>query len=109
MLSIAFLLLCGVTFGLLAAPLYATGQTFAGPSAAGRWMGLQNFLGNIAGVVGPPVTGFLIDRTGNFSSAFALAIATALAGMLSWLVIVPRIVPLEWPPAMQRYAVRSEA
>jgi MFS family permease len=109
MLSIAFLLLCGVTFGLLAAPLYATGQTFAGPSAAGRWMGLQNFLGNIAGVVGPPATGFLIDRTGNFSFAFALAIATALAGMLSWLLIVPSIVPLEWPPAMQRYAVRSEA
>jgi MFS family permease len=109
MLSIAFLLLCGVTFGLLSAPLYATGQTFAGPSAAGRWMGLQNFLGNIAGVVGPPVTGFLIDRTGNFSSAFALAIATALAGMLSWLLIVPSIVPLEWPPAMQRYAVRREA
>jgi cyanate permease len=72
-------------------------------------MGLRNFLGNIAGVVGPPVTGFLIDSTGNFSFAFALAIAMALAGMLSWLIIVPRIVPLEWPPGVRRYAVRREA
>jgi len=109
MLSVASLLLCGVTFGLLTAPLYATAQTFAGPLAAGRWMGLQNFLGNIAGVVGPPVTGFLIDRTGNFSFAFALAIAMALAGMVSWMVIVPRIAPLDWTPPMERYPIPKEA
>jgi MFS family permease len=108
-LSAAFLLVCGVTAGLMSPPLYATAQTFAGPTAAGRWMGLQNFLGNIAGVVGPPVTGFLVDRTGNFSSAFALAIAVALVGMLSWVTIVPCIAQLDWAPSVQHDPVRKEA
>jgi len=106
-LSVAFLLLCGVTFGLMTPPLYASAQTLAGPTAAGRWMGFQNFVGNLAGVVGPPITGFLIDRAGNFSSAFALAISVALVGTLSWLTIVPRIAPVTWAaPAAQRHAFR---
>lgn len=95
-LSAACLLISGFTFGLVTPTLYATAQTFAGPVAAGRWVGLQNFLGNIAGVTGPVVTGFLIDRTGHFAAAFALAIGTALIGLLTWLVIIPTIEQLDW-------------
>ena len=42
--------------------LYAVAQMFAGPRAAGTWIGVQNALGNISGIFGPIVTGMLIDR-----------------------------------------------
>ncbi|GAC1652938.1 MAG: MFS transporter [Gemmatimonadaceae bacterium] len=100
--SAACLVGCGVAFGLGSPTLYATAQTLAGPTAAGRWVGWQNFLGNLAGVVGPPVTGLLVDRTGHFFSAFALAVAVTIVGLLSWLTIVPRIAPLEWARAPGR-------
>jgi len=35
----------------------------AGPRQPGRWTGIQNFFGNLAGAVVPAVTGFLLDRT----------------------------------------------
>jgi cyanate permease len=94
--SEVFLLLTGVGFGPAAATLYASGQTLAGPAATGRWMGFQNGVGNLAGVVGPAITGFMIDRTGHFYTAFALAIAVALAGAAAWITIVPHIAPLDW-------------
>lgn len=97
-LSAVCLLLCGVSFGFGSPALYGAAQTMAGPTAAGRWVGFQNFAGNLAGVVGPAITGLLIDATGHFSSAFALAIGVALVGAVAWLVIVPRIAPLDWGP-----------
>ena len=41
--------------------IWAITQTLAGPYAAGRWTGLQNFVGNLAGVVAPAVTGFVLE------------------------------------------------
>jgi MFS family permease len=94
--SSACLLLTGVAFGLGSSTLFASAQTLAGPTAAGRWVGFQNFVGNLAGVMGPAITGFLVDRTGHFSSAFALAIIIAILGLLSWTIVVPRIAPVAW-------------
>jgi MFS family permease len=96
--SSACLLLAGLAFGSGSPTLYAVGQTLAGPAATGRWIGFQNFVGNLAGITGPAITGFLVDRTGHFYSAFALAIGVALAGVASWLAVVPRIAPLDWTP-----------
>jgi len=42
-----------------ASNIWAITQTLAGPYAAGRWTGLQNFVGNLAGVVAPALTGFV--------------------------------------------------
>jgi hypothetical protein len=38
----------------------------------------------------------MVDRTGHFYTAFALAIAVALVGVASWIAVVPRIAPLDW-------------
>jgi len=76
--------------------LYANGQTLAGPRAGGKWMGFQNGIGNIAGIVGPLAIGAIVDATHSFSYAFLVSGAVALAGALCWGVIVPRIAPLEW-------------
>jgi MFS family permease len=94
--SSACLVLAGGACGVGSPGLFAAAQTMAGPAVAGRWLGLQNAIANLAGVTGPWITGFLRDRTGNFVWAIELAIAVTLVGLLSWTIIVPRIEPLLW-------------
>jgi len=94
---ITSLLLAGAFFGPGTVNVYAIGQTLAGPHAAGKWMSIQNCLGNVSGVVGPLVTGFVIDRTGDFFWAFAVACAVTLLGLAGWVIMIPRIAPLAWP------------
>jgi MFS family permease len=92
----ASLLAVGFTFGLASTTLYAVGQLLAGPNAAGRWIGFQGAVGNTAGIFGPAITGYLVDRTGSFYSAFGLAIGVSLLGVLAWTVVIPRIGPVVW-------------
>ncbi len=85
------------TFSGFANPMvFAIGQTLSGPSAGGRWMGFQNLVGNLAGIVAPMVTGFVVQATGSFTAAFALAAAISFVGVLCWALIVQRIEPVEW-------------
>ena len=92
---IAILLcLAGAASASLSMNLYAIAQMFAGPRASGTWVGFQNALGNISGIVGPPLTGLIIDRAG-FESAFLLTAAVAAFGALWWAVGVPKIEQVE--------------
>ena len=86
------LLLCiaGVATASLSMNLYAVAQMFAGPRAAGSWIGIQNALGNVSGIVGPVISGILIDRSG-YDSAFILAAGVAAFGGIWWAVGIPRI------------------
>ena len=89
--TIAILLcLAGAASAALSLNLYAVAQMFAGPRASGTWVGFQNALGNISGIIGPPVTGVIIDRAG-YTSAFVLTAAIAAFGALWWAVGVPKI------------------
>jgi MFS family permease len=89
--TIAILLcLAGAASASLSMNLYAIAQMFAGPSASGTWVGFQNSLGNISGIIGPPITGLIIDRAG-YESAFMLTAAIAAIGALWWAIGVPRI------------------
>jgi MFS family permease len=99
MTSIVSLLLAGVFFGFTTTHMYAIGQTLAGPRAGGKWMGVQNGMGNVAGIIAPLVTGFVVDRTGQFSAAFAIAAAISLTGVVSWGLIIRRVAPVAWSPA----------
>ena len=94
------LLAVGFTFGLASPTLYAVGQLLAGPRAAGRWIGFQGAVGNLAGIAGPAITGFLVDRTGSFYSAFVLAIGFSLLGVLAWTIVIPRITEVKWNEAL---------
>ena len=97
--SIVTLLVAGVFFGFSTTSMYAIGQTLAGPRAGGKWIGFQNCIGNSPGIVGPIVTGYVVDRTGSFSLAFLIAAAVCLAGALGWGVIIRRVEPVAWPEA----------
>ncbi len=70
--------------------LYAVAQMFAGPRAAGSWIGFQNAVGNFSGILRPVIAGILIDSTG-YASAFYLAAAITAFGGIWWVVGVPRI------------------
>jgi MFS transporter, ACS family, D-galactonate transporter len=76
--------------------VWAITQTLAGPLAAGRWVGVQNFLGNLAGAVGPALTGFLVQRTGRYQWPFFIAAAVAWIGALSWIFVVGPVEQVEW-------------
>jgi MFS family permease len=93
-----WLLLAAVGSGAAACGVFLFAQTIAGPRAVGQWSALQNGFGNFAGLTGPVLTGFLVDRSGHFFSAFALAAGISLAGALIWIFGV-RLAPIRWPEA----------
>jgi MFS family permease len=87
----AWLILAGLGTSQISTNLFAIAQIFAGPRAAGGWVGMQNALGNISGIVGPVVTGLLIDYLGGYGWGFALAGAVTAFGALWWAFAVPPI------------------
>jgi MFS family permease len=97
-LTVASLLLlaAAVMDGMNAPAVCSLVQTFAGPTASGRWMGVQNAVSNIAGVVAPVVTGYLVEATGHYTGALWLAGVVALIGLVGWLLIVPPVRPVQW-------------
>ena len=90
------LLLLGFMDGLNSPTTPAVTQKFAGPLAAGRWMGLQNAVANLSGVAAPVVTGYLVDATGHYTAALMVAGTVALIGAGTWLFLVPAIRTVNW-------------
>jgi MFS family permease len=97
--SIVALFAYEVLAGLASPGLYAIPQIFAGPKAAGRWVGVHNTMGGMAGFVAPAITGVLVDLTGKFSIAFALAAAVSAVGLIGWMFVLPKIAPVKWEAA----------
>ncbi len=87
--------LAGIGTSQISTNLFAIGQIFAGPRAAGGWIGMQNSLGNISGIVGPIVTGMIIDAYGGFGWGFALASGVAASGAVWWAWASARIRQLD--------------
>ncbi|MDP9423838.1 MAG: MFS transporter [Pseudomonadota bacterium] len=86
-----WLVIAGIATGSLSLNVYAVAQMFAGPRAAGSWIGFQNAVGNsFSGILGPVITGVIVDAAG-YDGAFYVAAAVAIAGGIWWLVAVPRI------------------
>jgi cyanate permease len=71
-------------------------QILAGPRAAGRWVGIQNGIGNLAGVIAPALTGFLVGQSQHFTSAFLVAAVVSVLGVVGWVFMIPRVAPLDW-------------
>ena len=97
MMTVGILLcLAGIATASLSLNLYSVAQMFAGPRAAGTWIGIQNALGNISGILGPVITGIIIDRSG-YGDAFTLAAAVAAFGAVWWAVGIPTIARVKTP------------
>jgi MFS family permease len=95
-----WLCLAGIATGALSLNIFAVAQMFAGPRATGTWVGVQNALGNFSGILGPIVTGMIVDAAG-YDYAFIAAAAVIAAGGLWWIVGVPKIEQLSFGPEQQ--------
>jgi MFS family permease len=102
---VPMLMLGVIFFGVCSSNTWAITQTLAGPQAAGRWTGFQNFVGNLAGVMAPAITGLVLARTGHFYWAFAILAAVALAGSTSWVFLVGPVEQVVWHKRLRAAAV----
>jgi MFS family permease len=96
-LAIGLLILACISYGVYTSNLWAMTQSLAGPRAAGKWTSFQNGFGNLAGVLAPSLTGFVVDRTGEFYLAFVVAAGFALAGAGMFVLGVGPIVEVNFP------------
>src|ERR1700722_6571430 len=95
-IAMAALILSCASLGLGAATLWTMTQILAGSQTAGRWTGLQNFCGNIAGMVAPLLVGLILEYTGEFFWAFAMTSAVSLLGAAGYIFVVDRVEPVQW-------------
>src|SRR5713226_1305330 len=97
----------GIGSGAAGSGPFAFSQTLAGPHATGKWTGLQNGFANVAGVVAPALTGFLVERTGRFLAPLAITAAVLVAGGLSWVFMVGRVEEVSWKSEQRRAPVAA--
>jgi ACS family D-galactonate transporter-like MFS transporter len=102
--AMSLLILAAFIYGLFSGNLWAVTQTLAGPLAAGKWTGIQNCAGNLAGIAAPVVTGFIVERTGSFYFAFVWVCVNLVISALSYLFIVGRVEPVSWGRSRVRAA-----
>ena len=95
-LAIGCLFVVAFALGAVGPHIFATGQTLAGPKAAGKWIGVQNGWANFAGILGPIITGMIVDSTGSFHAAFIVTAAGALLGVAGWGLMIRKIEPVPW-------------
>jgi MFS family permease len=82
------LIIGGCLVGLATGNLLVILQSCAPPAETGLWTGVYNFVGNIAGILSPLITGFLIAKTGSYTPPFVLAAVLIAVGPLAfWLIV----------------------
>ena len=94
--AMAILVFACVAFGMYTSNTFAITQTLAGPAAAGRWTGIQNGIGNLAGVAAPWFTGYITQRSGSYFLAFLAAAAAVLISGGAYVFGVGRIAPVKF-------------
>jgi len=94
--AVALLILSCVGLGMCTSNLWSVTQTLAGPATSGRWTGLQNFTGNLAGWITPALIGLIVQRTGNFFWVFVITSTVTVLGAAAWIFVVGPIKPVAW-------------
>ena len=82
------LIVGGCFVGLATGNLLVILQNCAPRAEIGLWTGIYNFIGNIAGILSPIITGVLISKSGSYTPPFVLAAALIALGPLAlWLIL----------------------
>ncbi len=69
-ISLTLFYIACVAMGFFSSNHWALSQTLAGPAAAGKWTGVENCMGNFAGVVAPYVSGLYTKTNAFFPRRF---------------------------------------
>lgn len=96
MASATWLVFGSFFLGLLGVNTFLVAQAKAGTAATGKWVGIQNMIGNAAGLIAPSLTGVLVDVTGNFTLPFTLAALAAVSAAAAWTGLTGKIAPIDW-------------
>jgi ACS family D-galactonate transporter-like MFS transporter len=105
--AVGLLVVASFCFGFYSSNLWAITQTLAGPSAAGKWTGLQNGFGNLAGVVAPTFTGFVVEATGSFQLAFLSVAVMLICGAICFGFVIGPVKETTWSTSPYTVAVRG--
>jgi MFS transporter, ACS family, D-galactonate transporter len=87
------LIIGGSLVGLATGNLLVILQCCAPHNEVGVWTGFENFAGNLAGIIAPIATGFLIARTGSYFPGFALGPVILITGLLAYWFVVGKLQP----------------
>ncbi len=87
------LIVGGCLVGLACGNLLVILQSCSPETEVGLWTGVYNFVGNVAGIVSPLITGFLIAQTGSYTPPFVLAAVLIAVGPLAFWFIVGELKP----------------
>ena len=80
-------LMCGALgFGAFTWSGFVPNHLDIAPRYADVLMGITNTAGTIPGIIGVYVTGWLVDTTGDYSSAFLLCAGINITGAVIWLL-----------------------
>jgi MFS family permease len=74
--------------GLATANYWALTQTLIPGAAIGRISGIQNCACSVAGIVAPILTGWLLQKTGNYEAPMMAVLAVLVTGVLSYLFLI---------------------
>jgi len=74
--------------GLATANYWALTQTLIPGAAIGRISGIQNCACSVAGIVAPILTGWLLQKTGNYEAPMMAVLVVLVTGVLSYLFLI---------------------
>ena len=78
--------LCGL--GVASPNTWTLTQAVCSKSLVGTVSGIQNFGGNVGGILAPLVTGYIADKTGSFGLAFVICGTLLVIGMFSYIFLI---------------------
>jgi MFS family permease len=87
-LAVALLTLCVGSLRLATGPANSLPIDLAPRSLVGSLTSIQNFFGNVGGLLAPIVTGKIVDATGSFVGSLVVAGGMALFGAISYVFIM---------------------
>jgi MFS family permease len=87
-LAVTLLCLCVGSLRLTTGSLNSVSIDLAPPSMVGSLTSIQNFFGNVGGLLAPIVTGYLVTATGSFVSSLVVAGGMALFGAICYVFIM---------------------
>lgn len=95
-LSMVLLILACISMGGFSSNHWALTQRLSGAEAAGKWTGLQNCFGNIAGFAASYISGLTLRHTHSFVFAFAIVSVSLLLSVVGYWFIIGRPIPITW-------------